>query len=402
MKSPKTGVVKVPPTKTKTLEPLKTFNFFMKFFRICAVPIVGAFLEPNWKWNWKTTHVALLLVGSSMIYILNAYEARRDTSTMFVSIVLGLFDAMGIQRFMKFVENRELFMGSLEEIRVFTEKWEQRSEGYDILVWYYRLLKNVIVFGILLYFSIGITLATAPIIIFLATDRLQLVYQLYLPYIDHTVRPGFEIHVLTHTYMITMFMISLAALVGIVLIFIVMVCAKVDVLRARLKILGDLVVKEKNPDKNTKAITELLHEIYADHQHILEYVDNCEQQFSLQNLADHFIFGAQICLSIFALLNHSWFMGIAIVLMDTFILFTLDLLGTIISVKFELLLNDIWDVSWYLMDLENKKDFYYFLGNTQKTDRLTLGGRVPLSLDTFVRFYKGIYSYVMILFRTQT
>lgn len=109
----------------------------------------------------------------------------------------------------------------------------------------------------------------------------------------------------------------------------------------------------------------------------------------MQNLSDHAVIGVQTCLGLFICMQQFWLVGYILMAAEIVILFMMNLLGTIIEVKL--------DVPWYLISLRNQKMYCYFLGNTQKTDRLSVGGRVPLCLDTFVRFYKGIYSYLMVL-----
>ncbi|XP_063707898.1 odorant receptor 67d-like, partial [Culicoides brevitarsis] len=247
------------------------------------------------------------------------------------------------------------------------------------------------------YFSLFITM-----LIFIISGHLQIVYPLYLPYFDHTTHPGFEIHVIVHAIPIVLFLDILTPLVGTVLIIIVMNCARIDILCERLKILSAMLEDEKNDPKNNKSeITELLKEIFDDHNGLLTYTDNCEELFSFQHLTDHFSGAAQVCLALYGIIMYSWYLGVALIVMMTFMLFTINVLGTIIEVKFDKLLDEIWNVPWYLLDIKNRKSYHFFLSHSQKTDRLSVGGRVPLSLNTFVQLYKRIYSYLMVLLEMQ-
>ncbi|XP_063696937.1 putative odorant receptor 83c [Culicoides brevitarsis] len=378
-------------------EPLLTFHFIMKCFHIFATPLVGNFFVSNWKWNLQTFHTCFLLLWTSILYSLNAYEFRHNTDEMFLSLIFELFNIMSIQRFYKFIQQRHLIMLCNEDIRVFTEKWEKRTEGYRILVWYYNLIKTLIIGGMAIFFTTAVIVVLMPIIIYIVTGRLQLVYQMYVPHLDYTTHPGFEIHIFLHSIPIFLFVDALTPLVGFVLITIIMICTRIDILCGRIRTLNSMIEEYNDPDENSKEITKLLKEIFEDHDHLLTYTDNCEELFSIQHLSDHFIVAAQICLSLYSIIKYSWYLGFAVIVVTTFMLFTINVLGTIIEIKFEKLLDDIWNIPWYLLDMKNKRSYSYFLGNSQKTDRLSVGGRVSLSLNTFVQLYKRIYSYLMIL-----
>ncbi|XP_063706089.1 odorant receptor 43a-like [Culicoides brevitarsis] len=380
-------------------EPLKTHIFLMKCYKLCAMPLVGDLYHRNWSLkNFRVAHLTLLIAWTLTLYTWNSISLRHNPNQMFLSIVALLFDLLGIQRFQKFLFSRDFALILCNNVRDFTEKWEKRSEGYQILVWYFNLIKIVVISGMVTFFAIAIVLSFAPILIFVVTGgRMQLVYPMYVPHVDFTTHPGFELHVFLHMYAIVFFIDALTPLVGVVFSNFVMICARIDILCARMLILSQKV-DEQNEENSRKS----LHEIIVEHQELLKYIDMCEELFSMQHLTDHGVVAAQICLSLYSLMKHSWYLGIAVIFIGTFMLFTVDFVGTIILVKLEKLLNEVWNVPWYLLDSKNKSSFCFLLANAQKVDRLSIGGRYPLSLDTFVELYKRIYSYLMILMEMES
>lgn len=216
--------------------------------------------------------------------------------------------------------------------------------------------------------------------------------------IDYKSHPGFEIHVAFHAWCCFCIMTGIGATTIFVLLMLVQNCIEVDVVRARLVILTALI---HNSAPDNKEVTALLRDIFDEHQVLNEFLDYCEDILSVQNLSDHAMVGIQACLGLFICLQEVWLSGYFLITIGFVVIFSLDMLGTIIEVKLERLSIDVYDVPWYLMSVKNQKMYRYFLENAQKTQRLTLGGTLPLSLNTFVRFYKGIYSYLMVLREVQ-
>lgn len=379
-------------------EPLQKAQFILYLFKRLFFHVSGDYLTETWSWKWnlRVMCVLSLLTFIGVCHTFSLFENRHNMSEFILSACLIMVAILGLQRMFQFITSHTGFLGISERILEFTEKWEQIPEGYTVLNWYFRLLRQFTV-GFSIMIAISVTLlAIVPIIVYFVFGKMVLTWQCYIPLIDYNSHPGFEIHVFFHGLCNYCGGTGLTAVVIFELLIFLQVCIEIDVLRARLKLLTD-DIQNQTPEPNQENITKNLKHIFESHQMLLEYIDSCEDFLTIQNLADHVIVGIQTCLGVYICLQQFWFVAFVLIVAEFVIIFLINCFGTIIEVKMEKLSYDIYDLPWYLTSVKNQKMFCYFLGNSIKTERLSLAGRVPLSLNTFVGFYKGIYSYLMIL-----
>lgn len=380
-------------TKLETLRTLETLIYLTK---ICAKPISGDYFNPNWTWKWNF-HIFQVIgccFSTAICYCWTGYENRHELTEFVFSACLIMVDILAMQRVIKFVTDQPKIYEKIEYLLVYTKRWEKVEEAIPVLLWYFRLSRRVILGISVIFVILGTLIISFPILYFLIFDEMVLTIQCFIPYINYTKHPGFEIHLVFHTWCSFCAVVGINATLMIVLLMLVQNCIEIDVLKARLKVLTEII---HNIVTKEEDVSYFLKDIFEEHQALNGFLDACEDLFSIQYLSDHFVFGSQTCLALFICLRQFWLPGYLLMIVGFMIILTLHLLGTIIEVKLEKLAFDVYDVPWYMMSVKNQKMYSYFLGNTQNTARFTVGGRVSLSLDTFVRFYKKIYSYLMVL-----
>ncbi|XP_063706341.1 odorant receptor 67d-like [Culicoides brevitarsis] len=389
--------IKIFKSDTDPRTPFEIFCFIKEIFNKCIEPVVGRFLEDNWRWNFRCYHALFLLVISGVMYSSNAYENRSNRTKMLFSVCMGLFDILGFQMVYIFIIRRDQVFRILKKIEDYIKCCEKKP-GLPILLENLKLMEKVVILASVCILSSGVLMALAPILFYVIFGRMQFIFYCFIPYVDYYGHPGFEIHVAMHAWMVLFFIFAVVPMIGIVLLYLAMSGIEVDVLRNQLSTLKNNLLAEKSSHHQLKA---LLKQIYKDHLVIVLYIGDVEGMLSYMFLLDQFILGSQIVMSLFICTEEFWLPGYIIVVLGTGFFFMSNLLGTVIEWKFEKLWMDVWDVPWYLMHRKNQEDYIYFLANTQKTDYLTVGRLAPLCLDTFVRLYKGIYSYLMILRETK-
>ncbi|XP_063708980.1 odorant receptor 67d-like [Culicoides brevitarsis] len=282
----------------------------------------------------------------------------------------------------------------IKHLMEFVKKWNEFPETKEVLKWYYKILHRLI-FGLLGFTaSCIIILILAPLFCFVLTGQRRMFVQCFIPGLDYNASPGFEIHIIYLGWCGFCIISGIGSLTAFDVLILVQNCIEVDVLRARLLMLKALVRMGNQHNKN---LEKSFKEIFVQHQEMNKCMENCEKFLSMQHTTDHFIIGVQACLSLFICMREFWPAGIILFFSGLIVIFLSNLLGSLIDAKLESLANDIYDVPWYLMTVKNRKMYCYFLGNAQKTNRFTLAGYLPLSLNTFARFYKGSYSYLMVL-----
>ncbi|XP_063697985.1 odorant receptor 67d-like [Culicoides brevitarsis] len=298
------------------------------------------------------------------------------------------------------VVNHDIGLEVLGQVFDFTRKWEHDAVAFPILCWYFRLLRTLMICSLAAISCFGTLWICTPVIFYAFTGKMIVAAELYLPLVDYRKHPGFEMHLVFHAFCIFFSIIGIASVTFQILTLFVSLCSQIDILSERVTALAEYIRNNHEKWKDNKSdeiLVKTLRDIYEDHQSTIEFLDNLEDLLSYQQMTDHMFFGFQICLALFIVMQEVWIPGYYIVISGTFIVFTIDALGTIIDVKLEKFSAKTYDVPWYLMTVKDQKNFCFFLAHTQSCDRLTLYGRLPLNLDTFVRFYKGIYSYLMIL-----
>lgn len=375
-------------------DPFKIMVFLIRQLRRAIFILFGDYLSPNWKFNIVVLHLSFMLALTVFCYIGQAYKARDNLKDFLFVVCLATFDGLAIERLIEFYLKHDLFCSIIEKMKVFVEKWEQREEGHDILLWYFNLLKrvNIIVTNGML--TSGSIIMFTPIVVYLIFGRKVLLVQCFIPLVDHTTHPGFELHIWMHGTCVVLCLSAASIVIFNVTLILGIVCAAVDILKVRLSQLINILEMENHKETN---VIKVLNEIIQEHKKILEIVDQFEMFVSSQQFTDHLLLGVQICLSLYICSTQFFLLGYLMIIVCIIMVLTANLLGSIVDMKLESLCNGVYDVAWYLMKPKTRKQFLFFLINTQKTQRITIGGHVLLSLESFYIYIKAIYSYLMFL-----
>ncbi|XP_063706318.1 odorant receptor 67d-like [Culicoides brevitarsis] len=384
--------------KKKALEPLVTFRQVKQHMAYFCYPTMGNYFnDENWEWHWRPSLMVCFMFICMVLIGIDCYLNRHDWMHLVFATTLIPYAIMGFERVLLVNNVRKPFFAMYITMERYIEKWEQDPEIFPIFQWYCRVAKWIVYGCSVSFIGGGFLFVTVSVLIYyVVTGKMEVVIPIYIPNMDYNSHPGFEIHVVAHTYLAFLAETGYSVFINSMIVVLIMACAEADVIIQKEEKLHGML--EKN--SKDKKIEKLLKEIYELHQDLLKLVDNIEHMWSIQQLTDHIIFGAQIILILYIVLQQFWLPGYLMIAAAMFIIFAIDLLGTLVEVKLDKLSIATYDVSWYLLSVKNQKDYNYFLQATQKTARLTLRSGPPLNLDTFVRFCKGIYSYLMVLRET--
>lgn len=384
-------------TKKKPLEPLITYRALKKILNGLTYVMVGNYhYDPNLKWNRHFTMSLCFAVTICVFQTVGMYNNRNNLlHFLYIACILP-FGVMGIARlFLSHSYHRKFFKLSTN-LEMFIETREHDKQMFPILLWYSRGIKMIVYVTIVFFIIGGVLIIVSPVIIYTISGEMDMILQILIPGVDHHSHPGFEIHLVVVTFAVFTSIGGFSAFIYVMIMILAYSCGRVDILIEKENHVSELIQTNDKHEKETE-VYEHLREIYKLHQELLMLIDGFEDLWSLQQLSDHLLFGCQIVITLYICTQEIYLTGYFIIVSGIFVIFMLDLLGTIIEVKLDKLSAETYNIPWYLLSEKHKRDFIYFLANTQKTVRLTLRNSIPLNLDTFVRFCKGIYSYLMVL-----
>ncbi|KXJ74568.1 hypothetical protein RP20_CCG013368 [Aedes albopictus] len=95
-----------------------------------------------------------------------------------------------------------------------------------------------------------------------------------------------------------------------------------------------------------------------------------------------------------------WYPAIVICFAASFQIFTLSLLGTLLLIKGEELIQQVYDINWYNLDLPVQKSLKLLLLISQNNKEISYRFGV-MNMETFVQSHKLVYSFFTMLVTTK-
>lgn len=261
--------------KPKPLQPQKYLKSLILITKKCFLYSLGDYLSTNWNYkkNLKFYAVLVLIFSSGFFYGYSGYQNRKILSDFLLYACLILIDVVALQRVTNLCIHQPDYVQAFENTLEFIQIWEHDSVAFPVLMWYYSLLHRIVILITIIMQTLSVLLMNIPIIYYLLTGKMVLVYQLFIPYIDYTTHPGWEIHVIYHLFCTFLMVLTVNGTTNTILIFLVQNCVIIDVIRARLYLLREAINKIK---PNEEEITELLKSIFDNHQTLIDFIDTCE------------------------------------------------------------------------------------------------------------------------------
>lgn len=283
----------------KPLEPLTIFEKLLVLMEKNAKFIVGDFITESWTWKWnlRVFHGYSIILFTAFCYGYSSYQSRHVLADFVFYACLVIIDFISFQRLFSWSINQGKCYEMIMRSKEFVKEWEQKTDTFSILLWYYKLLQRVMVGFFVSVYSASVVICIGPPIYFLITGNMFLAVQLFIPNVDYTSHPGYEFHLFFHAWVITVRCTGVFTTTMICLIILIQTCTEIDVLRTRLQELSTKI-NEKD-ESNKKEINKLLKDIFEAHQVLIEYIDSCEDVLTYQNICDHVFFGIMTCLSLF-------------------------------------------------------------------------------------------------------
>ncbi|XP_039451479.1 putative odorant receptor 83c isoform X2 [Culex pipiens pallens] len=250
-----------------------------------------------------------------------------------------------------------------------------------------KLLAIVFIFG-------GLGYSIYPMYMYWAHNELVLMIAMRVPWVDGDSYTGYIVTSAVQMVMIVITCTGLSAADTVILLFVANLIAYVDVFKNELDELNAMLNEEIRDEKK---IRQQVRTICTQHQDIIEYESDLDERYIVISFGQVIGSVTSMSVSIFLVYMDNFIPGYALVVASFFQLLEFCLLGTILTVKNEDIVEAIYSTNWYLLQEPERRCFGLMLHKSQNFTEMTIGGFAPLNLGTFVAIMNRIYSYFMML-----
>uniref|UniRef100_A0A182IPK8 Uncharacterized protein n=1 Tax=Anopheles atroparvus TaxID=41427 RepID=A0A182IPK8_ANOAO len=242
-----------------------------------------------------------------------------------------------------------------------------------------------------------IVFAIFPLLGFLWNGDRILCVSLLIPFTDPAILSHYLLNLLWQLYLLMIGVPGFAAAESVILLFVASLAGYADVLQNEIDELNTMLVEAEHPPAERTAVKQKLLEIARLHQRILEYENDLDERYYLNNLVQVFSAVFMLTGSLFLCYVSNYPTMYVLAATGTIQLFELCLLGTILSVKNEEIESTFYNSQWYLMDRSEKSTFLLMLHRSQHAVEMFVANMVPLNIVLFVTILRKIYAFLMML-----
>nr|XP_049466612.1 odorant receptor 67d-like isoform X2 [Anopheles coluzzii] len=355
-------------------------------------------MAPNYKPNILTF---LAFFGLSISLIGEVYTVwyywPNLVKLMESAAVYGVF-IQGLAKFYTALRYRKFFEAMYNRLDLFHYEYRNHEKNNATLLLLMNRICLLRKFITLQIIGCILVLSLNPVIQYIIKRERVLVYAILLPFSDPEITSHYLLNLIVQYYLMIAGIGGFAAAESVLILFVTSVAGYADVLKNKIDEMNIILLDAQNSRDRTPVKLKL-REIVLLHQRVLEYEDDLEKRYYLNNWV-------QVASSIFNLtgalfgcyVSNSFTMyalAIAVVVQ----LFELCLLGTILSIKNEEIEHAFYDSLWYLMDHSEKKDFLIMFHKCQHAMEMTVASMAPLNIVLFIAIMQKIYALAMMMMR---
>lgn len=348
--------------------------------------------------------LGFIIVDASTYAVINLIDIWLIWGSSFENVCFCLVTWMlgftGLMLAYTLSKNRVLYCDLLKIIYDFGDALDKKEESEEIVKYKKHSLvcKKLCLITTVLCGGGGIVCTFYPIVIYFYTGQAVLPYGFFIPGVSTTTNPGYLIN---YAYQIFQCygtaLGTMQATFHSYLFFVSNAFFQIDNLIIKLRKLNGKIVKKPNEDGHETELAEII----KLHQRFQSYLDKVDGVFNKMFFVNIGCYTFMNIITLFVLVNQIWFIGYYLLAVLFGLIFVPCAIGTVIEVKNDELVNEIYSISWYLLTPKERKTYRLFLLGAQKTPMLTCGKFLPLNVNTFRLTYSKIYSFLMFLLDTQ-
>ncbi|XP_011296015.2 odorant receptor 67d-like [Musca domestica] len=384
-------------TKLK-LTPSQRFSNFVRVVKIFAIVCGANIFRPDYRLNALTWFVIGVI---ATFFIFTSY-------TMYVGVVidndytkiLQLLCVTGsaIQGATKLVNglyHASLIRSLIAEILTMYEEYECKDQRYIKYLEHTLSLIKRAVFSLLNIYSIQtIGVLAVPLFYHLLLGQQIDIIALLVPGIDKHTDFGFYTYQFYHFCVVGFASFGNFANDTLMVLLIVHVPLMKNILKLKFDALDEVL---KEYPRDVDRTEPLLREIFQWHQKSTMFAQNCTDTFFWVIFVQIFASTlAIICIMVCQFLG-VWPAAPVYMMYCFAIMYMFCGLGNLIEISNDDLTRIIYDCNWYELTVTEQKMILLMLRKSQQAPTMTVGGFMPLSMNSALQLTKTIYTAAMIL-----
>lgn len=333
--------------------------------------------------------IIYLFINASNIWIF-----WGDTKLLCFCFVTYAFGFTGLIRIYTAVAYCPTFYEVFQTIYRFAKTFDRKVDLEEIELYkkYGYWCKRIGIINTIWFVIVGVLMIIYPGIIFLINGTKTLSYGFIIPGISYKENPGYAINFLYQSIQSVFVMTGFMGCLHILFLFVMNACFQVDLIIVKLQKL-DRQINVDADASHEEAIIKII-QLYQD---FIDYMGKIELLFSIQVFVDFVCFTFQNVVTLYVLVSQVWILGYTFEVNVFILLLIPSVFGAMIEAKNDRLINEIYAVSWYLLNVKDRKSLRFFLETAQNASMLSCGGFIPLNVVLFKKTYSRIYSYLMFL-----
>uniref|UniRef100_A0A182YF91 Uncharacterized protein n=1 Tax=Anopheles stephensi TaxID=30069 RepID=A0A182YF91_ANOST len=353
-------------------------------------------MEPNYKPNVLTI-LALIVVCLTLFsefYTIWYYWPNlvklMESAAMYGIIIQGVAKFYTALRYRKFFE---AMYNRLDRFHYEYRHHEKNNATLLLLMQRIRLVTKLIMIQIIVS---GLILTLNPVVQYVLQGERVMPYAIILTFTDPEITLHFLLNITVQYYLLLVGLAGFIAAESVLILFVTSVAGFADVLKNKIDDMN-AVLLDMEHNKDRTAVKTKLREILLLHQRVLEYENDLEKRYYLNNWVQVASIVFNLTGALFGCYVSNSFTMYALAIAVVIQLFELCLLGTILSIKNEEIEHAFYNSLWYLMDRAEKKDFMIMFHKSQHAIEMTVASMAPLNVVLFIAIMQKIYGYAMML-----
>ncbi|EDS29230.1 Odorant receptor 83c [Culex quinquefasciatus] len=349
-------------------------------------------LDPDFGPNWKMIYPCAIIFCAMLqiLYLLN----RSDMVQFLVIVPYAMYEIKLVDIMVQCVAKSGMFQSlkarSDEIFELLCENpTNKQVMDKDLKV---AIFLQKFIFGWNVQTSV--LMIPGPVLVWLVSGKMILFFLYRLPIIDDQSAAGFLLNLIYHAAILLIPFCNSGGIDSLLVALIVPISAFINAIANEVFEINELLETDR---RDELAIKTKLNRIARLHQLLLEYVSLLEDTFNgmaLVRIGTIVLGTISAIITFFETGDPMTFVFIPVLFVQ---LSQCCLLGTIIPVKNEELIEHLYDIKWYLLPEGHAKHVSLMLHQAQNAPTLTIGKYAPLNVESYEQILNSIYSFVTFL-----
>ncbi|XP_055590515.1 odorant receptor 67d-like [Uranotaenia lowii] len=370
------------------------FDYNLLFIRwmadICGLDM----MVDNYKFNYRTFRSAAAIFLS---FVSAAYSAIVYYPDIYKITELLLAFGIGLQSAAKFYIGiahwpfYKMMYNNIRHLHYINRNHRRNASTLLLLIKRIHLVSK----AIFALYSIAFTvLLLYPVFWFWVKNEKVLTIHLLIPGLNPETSYGYGQTLIVHAIMVFLAGAGMIAADTVILLFVSSVSGFADVLRNELDDLNELL---DATHRDEKIIKEKVRIICHLHQEVVQYESDLDERYVNTCFVQVVTSVTLMSGALFLIYTKNHIPSYGLLPASFFQLLEFCLLGTVLTVKNQEIMESIYGAHWYKLQKPEQRCFELMLHKSQNAIEMTIGGLAPLNIETFVGIINRIYSFFMML-----